>query len=94
MNQWMAFDSIEPIGEEWRQTSLLASQVLMEPYAKAGLEPPQWEDFMPPRYIPEEKIKIESKPPEEARKDTMKSMLSSLGFKKVTNGGSKNDNSG
>ncbi len=94
LNQWMAFDRIEPIGEEWQQTSMLASQVVMESYAKAGLDPPKWEDFMPPRYMPEPKIKIEAKPPEEVRKATMKSMLSSLGFKKVTNGGSKNDNPG
>jgi hypothetical protein len=44
--------------------------------------------------MPEPKINIEAKPPEEVRKATMKSMLSSLGFKKVTNGGSKNDNPG
>jgi hypothetical protein len=50
LNQWIAFDSIEPIGEEWEQTASIVHAINLPLYARAGQEMPDVVDFMPMRY--------------------------------------------
>jgi hypothetical protein len=50
LNQWIAFDSIEPIGEEWEQTASIVHAINLPLYARAGQEMPEVADFMPTRY--------------------------------------------
>jgi hypothetical protein len=50
LNQWIAFDSIEPIGEEWKQTASIVHAINLPLYARAGQEMPDVADFMPSRY--------------------------------------------
>lgn len=50
LNQWIAFDRVEPMGEEWMQTASIIQAMNMPIYARAGKEMPEAEVFMPPRY--------------------------------------------
>jgi len=47
---WEAFDRVEPIGDEWEQTAMICEKIVFELYAQAKMDPPSWEDLMPPRY--------------------------------------------
>jgi hypothetical protein len=47
---WLAFDSIEPIGDEYYRDALVARSAAMYAYCKAGKDIPDVEDFMPGRY--------------------------------------------
>lgn len=50
LNQWLAFDSIEPIGEDWMQTAKILEALYLPIYAKAGSDAPEASDLMPDRY--------------------------------------------
>lgn len=50
LNQWIAFDRVEPMGEEWMQTASIIQAINMPIYARSGQEMPEVEVFMPPRY--------------------------------------------
>lgn len=50
LNQWLAFDSIEPIGEEWMQTAKILEALYLPIYARAEREPPDAADLMPERF--------------------------------------------
>jgi hypothetical protein len=47
---WMAFDQVNPIGDEWFQTALIAQNASLQTYAQAGVDVPEVDDFMPARY--------------------------------------------
>ncbi len=47
---WEAFDRVEPIGDEWEQTAMIMEKLLVKLYAQAKMDPPSWQDLMPPRY--------------------------------------------
>lgn len=49
---WMAFDQLQPIGDEWFQTALVAQQASFGAFAQAGVDIPEVESFMPARYKP------------------------------------------
>lgn len=46
LNFWEAFDAVEPIGEQWGQTAMLAWASTIENFR----EPKEPEDFMPVRF--------------------------------------------
>ena len=50
LSQWLAFDSIEPIGEDWMQTAKILEALYLPIYAKAGSDAPEAADYMPERY--------------------------------------------
>jgi hypothetical protein len=50
LDQWIAFDSIEPIGEEWEQTASIVHAINLPLFARAGQAMPEVADFMPSRY--------------------------------------------
>jgi len=50
LNQWIAFDRVEPMGEEWMQTASIVHAINMPIYARSNSELPDVEVFMPPRY--------------------------------------------
>lgn len=52
---WMAFDQLQPIGDEWFQTALIAQQSSFGAFAQAGVAIPEVENFMPARYRPKKK---------------------------------------
>lgn len=57
LDQWLAFDAIEPIGDEWEQSAQVALSVYRLSgiqLAKAGAKPPEisFDDCMPARYRP------------------------------------------
>ncbi len=60
LNQWLAFDSIEPIGEEWMQTAKILEALYLPIYAKAGHNAPDASDLMPDRFTrPRKSVAIE-----------------------------------
>jgi hypothetical protein len=74
LNQWEAFDAVEPIGEQWEQTaqlSLLIRRMYELQLATAGGKPESmdFEDFFPARY--------RKKPVKKKKKDP-KAMFTSL----------------
>lgn len=46
LNFWEAFDAVEPIGEQWRQTAMLAWMSSLDKFQ----DPRDIDDFMPPRF--------------------------------------------
>ena len=55
---WEAFDAVEPIGDRWIQTAQLSSQLeLVLCKGLNGYTPRTIDDFMPTRYLREEKEK-------------------------------------
>jgi hypothetical protein len=50
LDQWIAFDYIEPIGEEWEQTASIVHAINLPLFARAGQAMPEVADFMPTRY--------------------------------------------
>jgi hypothetical protein len=86
LSQWIAFDRIEPFGDEWEQTARLHSAIVLQPFAQAGLELPDWEDFMPLRYQkqPKQPVVVERDP--EVAKKTMGGMMAALKLNKAKDG--------
>lgn len=63
-SEWMAFDQIEPFGDDWRQTGLLASLTAntnRDP--KKRKHPYEIEDFMPVAKDPTEEQEVEAVTP-------------------------------
>lgn len=52
---WMAFDQLQPIGDEWFQAALIAQQSSFGAFAQAGVDVPDVDAFMPARYRPRKK---------------------------------------
>ncbi len=50
LNQWLAWDKVEPMGEEWMQTASIVQSINLPMFARAGKELPDVETFMPDRY--------------------------------------------
>jgi hypothetical protein len=50
LTQWLAWEQIEPIGEQWKQTAGIIHAINVPLYARTGQELPTDEDFMPDRY--------------------------------------------
>jgi hypothetical protein len=50
LNQWVAWDKVEPMGEAWLQTATLTQAAHLDLFVRAGKECPEVEDFMPARY--------------------------------------------
>jgi hypothetical protein len=74
LNQWEAFDAVEPIGDEWKQTaqlSLMLRNLFEIQLATSGVktEPITLDDFMPARY---------RRPPVKKKKKDPKAMFNSL----------------
>lgn len=83
LNFWEAFDAVEPIGEQWRQTAQLTWANTLENFK----EPREPDDFMPPRFrrkkrriIPEDSGQIASQ---------FQSLVGAFGFEVEKHG---NDN--
>ena len=81
LNFWEAFDAVEPIGEEWRQSAMIAHENARLQFAKAGRKPPEFDCFMPERYRPAPKDKLLPKPGE--AKSAFQTMMSLFGFDKM-----------
>jgi hypothetical protein len=87
---WQAFDFVEPIGEQWRQTAetnKLLSRVVELMAARFGIEmePTTIEELMPQRYKPEKKPKKE-KPSKAVASDTFMPLAAMFGLKEVVDG--------
>lgn len=50
LNQWIAWDKVEPMGESWLQTASIVQAINLPLYAQSGQDIPEAEVFMPPRY--------------------------------------------
>lgn len=50
LNQWLAWDRVEPMGEAWMQTASIMQAIHLPTFAKAGQDLPEVESFMPDRY--------------------------------------------
>lgn len=84
---WQAFDSIEPIGEQWRQTAetnALLSRIVEFQAAKLGMELQKTtiEDCMPQRFKrePQKTITPKKKP---AETNQFNQVAAALGFGKM-----------
>lgn len=51
LDQWLAFDLVEPMGERWLQTATLAQSVELPLFAQTNQDPPDVESYMPRRYL-------------------------------------------
>lgn len=54
---WEAFDRVDPIGDDWHQSAMLAMQIYQcysAIMARGGqaTDPKPFDDFMPPRWLP------------------------------------------
>jgi hypothetical protein len=79
---WMAFDQLQPIGDEWLQTALVAQQASFGAFAQAGVDVPELESFMPARYKPKKR-----KPQSETRsQNDFDVLLRMTQLDKVANG--------
>lgn len=87
----MAFDSVEPIGDEYRQTAELRlglMQLLSVNYAANGVKvdmPTDWRDLMPERYVYESEKStptvVRAQEEENQQKAEVKRVGAILGFK-------------
>lgn len=75
LNFWEAFDSVEPIGEQWSQTAMLAWASTIENFR----DPKEPDDFMPPRYR-RKKRRVEMPDPAQAA-GQFSSLVGAFGFK-------------
>jgi hypothetical protein len=55
LNQWIAFDHIDPLGEDWKQTASIIQAIFTPVFANAGAELPNADDFMPEHYLRQKK---------------------------------------
>lgn len=83
---WEAFDRIEPIGEEWEATARVCEVVSMPTFAQAGIDPPDWTRYMPPRFKKPKAPKSQQPEP-----NGFQTLLSLTKLDKIANG--KNTNS-
>jgi hypothetical protein len=82
LDAWLAFDRVEPIGEEWLRTAVIAQQASFGAYCHAGVKGPELEDFMPPRYDRILTPIVLSKKGTKAAKQTFKGLVNSIAGKK------------
>jgi len=91
MDFWMAFDAVEPIGDQWRQFAELRSsvmQLLSVMYAANGVKfqaPVAWQEYMPERFMwdrPETPVTPEPEKDKESQMAEMKRVGAMLGFKR------------
>jgi hypothetical protein len=59
LNQWVAWDKVEPMGEAWLQTATLAHATHLDLFVRAGKDCPEIEEFMPSRYA-RKKVSLKS----------------------------------
>lgn len=83
---WEAFDAIEPIGEQWRQTATvttMAARIVEYTAAVAGhkMDPTLVDDAMPARYRPYKRQAIKSQPQDQ--QTDFNRLASALGLGKV-----------
>lgn len=78
---WEAFDMLEPIGEQWKQTAQITWASTLDLFK----EPRQPDDFMPPRFEQVKKEVVEFPKPEEA-KQQFDAFLGIFGFSGVADG--------
>lgn len=94
---WQAFDSVEPIGEAWKQSAqtqcLIERQIELEAM-KVGVtfEPSTFERHMPIRYMPEPKR--EPKRTKKTAKTEFETLGASLGLGAVVRSHGNNNKSG
>ena len=50
LNQWMAWETVEPMGEQWQQTAKILEALLLPIYARCGSDAPSADDLMPERF--------------------------------------------
>lgn len=50
LNQWMAWEQVEPMGETWMQVARVLEAIYLPIYARAGSDAPEAADYMPERY--------------------------------------------
>lgn len=50
LNQWIAWDTIEPMGENWMQTAKILEALYLPIYARGDEDPPTAADLMPDRF--------------------------------------------
>jgi hypothetical protein len=50
LNQWLAWEQVEPMGETWMQVAKVLEALYLPIYAKAGSDAPEAADYMPERY--------------------------------------------
>lgn len=84
LDKWLAFDSIEPIGEQRLQTAEITAilhRLTAYTLATQGNEmaPIDIDGYMPPRYLPETKPKPKKRKPVEQ----FKQVAASMGLGKV-----------
>lgn len=91
---WAAFDQVEPIGERWAQSAMIAHQSAFGVYCQAGKDPPPFEDYMPPRWKrPKKKVEITLPTSAEDNAAAFKSMLGMVGLSKVKKNGGNDQRS-
>jgi hypothetical protein len=84
---WAAFDQVEPIGERWAQSAMIAHQSAFGTYCQAGKEPPDFEDYMPPRWKrPKKRVEITLPSSSNENQKAFGGILKSLGLEKAKNG--------
>lgn len=57
--QWVAWDRVEPMGEQWLQTATIAQYSSLDVFVRGGRDCPEVEDFMPARYA-RKKVSLKS----------------------------------
>lgn len=82
---WEAFDAVEPIGGQWEQSAMIAHQIAIKTFCDAGQKPPEWEQFMPPRYQPPKETKIDI-PTETDAVNQFRSLAAAFGLSEVIDG--------
>jgi hypothetical protein len=90
LDRWIAFDSVEPIGEQWAQSAQvceLLSQVIGVLAATSGVKLDTYtsQNFMPGRYEPPPKQKPK-KPSKNQKTAEFNSIAARLGLGAVVNG--------
>jgi hypothetical protein len=80
---WMAFDQLQPIGDDWFQTALIAQQASFGTFAQAGVDIPEIDSFMPARY---KTVKKKPEPKKESGSG-LDTLLRITRLDKVANGG-------
>jgi hypothetical protein len=82
LDGWQAFDTIEPIGEQRKQTAEIATAirrligVIMANHGVTTTDV-RWEDCMPSRFVPEKPIPSQDKPKRPSKKQA-KAMFNGL----------------
>jgi hypothetical protein len=93
LDQWAAFDAVEPIGEQWLQTAKIVTAIeklVHIKYMQAGVDAkaPSQNDAMPSRYQRPKVKKPKAKPADSA--NAFGRIAAAFGFKKVADNGNNN----